>query len=103
MLTAAENYVDLWDIKDGVFQSIGKRTYEHYQSTGYSTENNDGSAGSNSVFGGPRNPDMIAYVFDVKIAPPNSTRSNDVAAVALSDGMYACTSIQSYTHNIFCS
>eukprot|EP01041_Mallomonas_annulata_P010655 gene10655-22241_t len=79
MLTAAENELYIWDISNE-FQSIEKRSYQSIQSGIKSSDTS-----STKIFGGPRNPDMLAYIFDAKIAPQTSI-STGILSIALSDG-----------------
>ena len=69
LLTAADDEVHIWDLEHAFKGSVGFRF-----------ENIDDSA--SRVFGGERNPDNKAFVFDAKVNPMDES----TIAVALSDG-----------------
>lgn len=77
LLTASENQIHFWDLSDGDIQTADTWDFELTQTL------IDGT-----VFGGPRNPDEIAYVFDAKPQPESATvmSGSVLIAVALSDG-----------------
>jgi len=80
IITGAENSLFFWDVET----NQEKFSPYHFQSIhsilGGTLTNKD-----QTVFGGVRNPDMIAYVFDVKEAPVNSS-AHYLCSVAMSDG-----------------
>jgi hypothetical protein len=74
LLTAADDQLQLWDVKHSsapllshTFASLARDT--------------------TTVFGGNRNPDMQAFVFDCKFRHSGRGISDDLLAAALSDGM----------------
>lgn len=76
LLTASENQVHFWDLSDGDIKSADTWDFE------LMTTLIDGT-----VFGGPRNPDEKAYVFDAKPQPDSAgVPGSTLLAVALSDG-----------------
>lgn len=83
VLTAASNSVYLWDLSStSPLKSTSCET-----KCFVATQNN---------FGGPRNPDMLAFVFDAKLRPCTDSIH---AAVALSDGLF-CICIRFIIFNV---
>lgn len=73
-ITAADELVCLWDINEGkVLSSFGF-----------------GQDTSSVGYGGPRNPDLLVYVFDLKVSPTNSS----VVMTACSDSRVAIVDIR---------
>lgn len=86
-LTAAENSIYLWNIENDTAEPLETRAFESLQQApldNLPTVASDPTV----VFGGPRNPSMLAYIFDAKLAPESSSHTHGTIAVGLSDGMY---------------
>jgi len=90
LLTAADDRLYLWDLSAG--EAAPRRSWSFVGSTrerkrgdlagGDGEEDEEGEGADKVAFGGPRNPEQKAYIFDAKPAP----LSTHMIAIALSDG-----------------
>jgi len=86
LITAADDKVYFWDLHDAREQPtiMSFKAYSEGQSQSFATNSDNDEKAIN--FGGPRNPDNTAFVFDIKESPLLTGISNGLIAAALSDG-----------------
>ncbi len=88
LLTAAGNSVHLWDLQSATAGNECHIDERHFYSE------------SKTSYGGPRNPDNVAYIFDAKACQNVSSPLYHTVAAALSDGSVFATLIyKTLLHN----